>query len=306
MYKELIKSFLDRRGADYTISGNEIKCKCLNPEHEDSNPSFSINYVNGFYNCFSCGFKGHVNNLLDLKIDEDSIRLSKYLSLDKLWEDNIDKEEPPSKILLPPVDHYIEDSIRGIPKELIKELGIYYCTVGRYSGRLIIPIKDKHSNLLGFDARIYGDVPVATGTEKAKYLRPSAMKTADCLYPIDYLWNHRDSLDLSTIVLVEGIFDAISYIALGIPALCNFGLGSPTTTKIGYALSLGAEAITNGFDNDQPAIKAWQGDIEKGKVGIKDQWRKYIRIGKAHEMTKRINSSGFKDANEYLENITRA
>ena len=38
---------------------------CLNPEHDDTNPSMRIDKITGIYNCFSCGFKGNIFKLFD-------------------------------------------------------------------------------------------------------------------------------------------------------------------------------------------------------------------------------------------------
>ena len=47
---------------------------CLNPEHDDTNPSMRIDKITGVFNCFSCGFKGNIfkhfdkpSNYLDIK-----------------------------------------------------------------------------------------------------------------------------------------------------------------------------------------------------------------------------------------------
>jgi len=307
VYKEQIITHLNKLGQSYEISGKEIKCLCLNQEHNDHNPSFSINYVTGLYYCFSCGFKGNITKLLGIVQDEDTIRLSKYLSLDRLWEGQVTPTEPPPPIVMPPIDFMVEESIRGIPRELVMELGIYYCTIGRYAGRLILPIKDKYGNILGFDARIYehpARPEAIPQVPNAKYLRPSGMATADCLYPLDYLWNHRNDLDLSVVVLTEGVFDAISYIALGVPAVCNFGLGAPSAMKAGHLLSLGVQSIANGFDNDGangPAIKAWQGTDTR--QGIKEVWRQYLPIARSPQAVKDVKLKGFKDANDYLQSF---
>lgn len=53
MFKEAIIAILDSMGNDYNISGDEIKTTCLNPNHEDSNPSFFINMNTGKNHCFS-------------------------------------------------------------------------------------------------------------------------------------------------------------------------------------------------------------------------------------------------------------
>jgi len=305
MYREQLEAYFKSRNINYTISGKELKTKCLNPEHADSNPSFSINYATGLAYCFSCQFKTHADRILGVKQDEDQERLSKYLQLNRLWEASEDIEEPVD-IILPPIGFRVSESIRGIPGEVLEELGVYYCTYGRYKGRLVFPIRDVYGNLLGFDARIYyiedSKYNVEANLQDAKYLRPTAMKTKDVLYPLDYLVNHPE-LGLTSISLTEGIFDALSYIALGKAAVCNFGLGAPSQNKVGHLLSLGAMEIINSLDTDSPSIKAWQGDELTGKVGLKDIWRDYINIGKPDEVTKAIRKSGHKDANDYLQSL---
>jgi len=310
MYREALEAWLKANQKSYTISGKEIKLKCLNPEHNEKTPSYSINYVTGASYCFGCGYCPPANKILGIQQDEEQVRIAKYLELNRLWVDQEDPDEPPSVIELPPVDFYIDEEVRGIPKEVLSELGVYYCSLGRYSGRLIFPVRDTRGNLLGFDARIYEhdsrpDVKPQEYFKHAKYLRPSSFKTADNLYPLDYLWRHRAELDLSTVVITEGIFDAISYIALGIPALCNFGLGTPSPEKAGQLLSLGTMSIINGLDGDAPSIKAWQGDIEKGKIGLKDLWREYVSIEKPNHMVLAVRASGYKDANDYIQNLVK-
>jgi len=294
MYKEQIIALLENLRKPYQIKGNEIVTTCLNPEHNDKNPSYSINYIKGSSYCFSCGYSISAPKLLGIKQDDDMLRTSKYLGLSRQWESEEVVQIP--EITLPPIDFMITESIRGIPKEILMELGVYYCSHGRYKGRLILPVKDAYGALLGFDARIYAhqDRPnVIPELPQAKYLRPTTMKTSNTLYPLDYLHKHPE-LGLGSIVLTEGIFDAISYIALGVPALCNFGLGSPSVEKVSHIVGLGCQEITSGFDFDYPGISGWQ--------KIKDDWRVYMKIGKPLELTRKIWDNA-KDANSYLEDL---
>jgi hypothetical protein len=99
--------------------------------------------------------------------------------------------------------------------------------------------------------------------------------------------------------------DALSYIQLGVPAVCNFGLSAPSPLKAGRLLSLGTMTIINGLDADAPAVKAWQGDIEKDRVGLKDIWRRYVTIGKPVAEVLKVKRSGFKDCNEYLQSLSK-
>ena len=99
-------------------------------------------------------------------------------------------------------------------------------------------------------------------------------------------------------ILTEGVFDAISYIAMGYPAVCNFGLGFPDLHKIGRMKSLGITTVINGLDNDTPGIQAWQGVDER--PGLKDQWAKWFTIGRPLDIIKKVQEHG-KDASEYLQ-----
>lgn len=298
MLADLIKSKLNSLNIKWTQVNKEIKCRCLNPKHNDANPSFSINTTTGNFFCFSCGHKGNFKNLLGLEVSEETLRDMKYLEI--LRELELSERVPEGPIgyqeqLLPPNSELPlpTDGIRGISKELLESLGVYYCIVGKYRGRLIFPVRDTEGNILGFDARIYilpNHPPIEPVNPKAKYLRPTLMKTKDIFYPVDYLQNTYGSVN--SVIITEGIFDALSWIALGIPAVCNFGLSAPSTTKVGMLLSIGVTEILNGFDLDVAGINGFQ--------NIKEDFRKYFAIGRPTEDLKAFRKSGFKDANDYL------
>lgn len=287
MYGQQIKDNLQNLGVNYEIHGIEIKCTCLNPEHIDTNPSLSINTTKGIYHCFACGFSGHVGKLFNLPIDENTIRYSKYAQILSLMEPKETIEEP---LFMPPVDHKVDYNIRGVSKELLQELGVYYSSKGRYKGRLIFPVKNISGETIGFDARLY-EPPIGNKVVSdypAKYLRPSQMKTRDILYPIDYVTKHfKDDY----IILTEGVFSALSYIDMGYPAVCNFGLGEPSEHKIASVLSLGVSTIYNGFDGDAKGLLGWQ--------KIKESWKQYFIIGQPLPIIKQIWAIG--DANDYLQ-----
>ena len=55
-----VLELLNKQEVGYTPSGQDYLIKCLNPEHDDSNPSLRVDKVTGVMHCFSCGFKGNV------------------------------------------------------------------------------------------------------------------------------------------------------------------------------------------------------------------------------------------------------
>ena len=54
-----VEELLQERKIQYKLSPADAIVACLNPEHDDSNPSMRIDRITGVYNCFSCGFKGN-------------------------------------------------------------------------------------------------------------------------------------------------------------------------------------------------------------------------------------------------------
>ena len=70
----MIDGILEQRGIKYIVKGNDFIVNCLNPEHDDSNPSMRIDRVTGIFQCFSCGYKGSILTLFNEKINHLQVR----------------------------------------------------------------------------------------------------------------------------------------------------------------------------------------------------------------------------------------
>ena len=293
MYKELIAQKLNSMGIPFTISGREFKLPCLNPQHQDKNPSYFINMDTCQTYCFSCKYSKSFKTYLEGELDPEYERTSLYLEALRSLEEEVKPKED-VEVFLPPNSGLPlpAEGIRGISYDLLTTMEVYYCTLGRYRGRLIFPIYDSFKKLLGFDARVYvlpNTEPISPMNPQAKYLRPSYVKTKDILYGLSNIGF------TDYVVITEGVFDALSWMELGVPAVCNFGLGAPSTTKVGSLLAVGTTEIMNGFDPDPSGLQGWQ--------DIKEEWRKFLRIKSPDEAMKKFYASGFKDINDYLMNI---
>ena len=55
-----VEELLQERKIQYKLSPADCIVSCLNPEHDDGNPSMRIDRITGVYNCFSCGYKGNI------------------------------------------------------------------------------------------------------------------------------------------------------------------------------------------------------------------------------------------------------
>ena len=297
MYKLAIKTFLTSQKIPYTVEGEQIKCRCLNPKHIDENPSFQFNTAEGYGHCFGCNFTTHISHLTDVEVDEETIRAYEYHKLiEQLHVGTTEVSE--HEVILPPKAFEITWEVRGISGSLLQTLGVYYCERGKYCGRLIFPIRNVDGVLLGYTSWIatkkslgeFADRLVPPTREHAKYLHSYGLATADVVYPTNL---HDLKLRPSPgLHLTEGLFDALSLIELGYPAVCNFGLGAPSINKIGEFFSMGYDAIIPAFDHDQAGMKGWQ--------SIKDVWAEQVTILGPSEILRDIKAFGTKDANDFL------
>ena len=128
---------------------------------------------------------------------------------------------------IPGIDRHIKEarrylSSRGIGKDVAKKFGIHFCYDGEFAGRIIIPCFYQ-GDLVTFVARdLYGH-------SDRKYLNPKGNKQSDFLY-------NYDSIKGDTVVLVEGVFDAIHNSQV-----------APTVASFGKSLSNRQINLLNGF-----------------------------------------------------------
>lgn len=288
-FKQILEDRLKVLDQPYNIAGDEIKTTCLNPDHIDNKPSYFINVKTGVSHCFSCGFSPHPAKLIGAS-EEDTEELLRNAQYNYYKEQLVsDEDYVPQEFFLPPKAYSIDKDWRGVSKELLQKLGVYYCSTGRYSGRLVFPIV-KDGVVQGFDARIVNPNIVPDKLKDTKWIRPAGTDAQGIVYGYEYL--KASGLDCSHVVLTEGVADAISYLELGIAAIPNFGVAPPNSRRITQLLELGCRTITLGFDNDT----AGQTAIMK----VYPFYKEWFDI-KAHWATSRLNKSEFKDMNEALQ-----
>ena len=294
-----IIAVLEKRGVPYSRHNDEINCKCLTGTHPDNRPSMWINAGKNAYYCFSCQAKGRASDLLDIEVDEETLRFIKYKKLLNELEKSTRTVKGPvgySEQLLPPRSDIELPAIwRGLPQDFLLENEVYYCTQGRYKGRLIFPSYDPISQeLTGFDARIYDEYNTKYGIEAfapdAKYLRPSVVKTSEIVWIPKCLL----SMNPQTVVLTEGVVDALSLIYMGYPSVANYGLAPFTPERAAQLYALGTQEIIMGLDLDAPAFRA----LPEIKQSIVEQG---FRIGRSLPFVQDMLKFGIKDYNDYLQ-----
>ncbi len=287
--EELIKIKLKALGKPMVDTGYPyVLTTCLNPNHEDKKPSFSLNLETGFGRCFSCNYqvssKFWVNDEMDEEQIEEILRTSKYKQLtDKLRKE----EEEAPEIFMPPHDAEVESGWRGLNKNTIETLELYICRTGHYANRVIFPMRNRYGNISAFNTRALDD-----GTPKYKYSK--GIKVDELIYPPLSTY---EVGNINYIHVVEGIMDAISMWQDGIPTFFNFGVNNTIgSKKIGELLKAGVETIYFALDNDEAGLKGLQKYLESDLSNYFE-----LKLGAESPYLQEYYKSGCKDYNDYIQ-----
>ena len=216
---------------------------CLNPEHDDTNPSMRIDKITGVFNCFSCGFKGNIFKHFD--------KPSNYLDIKReKVKQTIDRKRSESVGLLMPRDivPYVGNE-RNIKPETYKKFEAFLSANSPFTNRIGFPVRDITGKIVAFNGRILGK----NITGQPKYIfHPPRVKLP--IFPANVLPIK------GRVLLVEGIYDVINLHDKGLTnALCCFGISNITTDKLQLLKMRGVEQIDIFFDPDD----AGQGAVEK-------------------------------------------
>lgn len=227
-----VEEILTTRNIQFQVSGSDYVVKCLNPEHDDNNPSMRIDKVSGVYNCFSCGYKGDIFKLFNEAKNELSILREELNNLvDSIFQEAVG-------LSIPSTSQPFDKEYRGITAEtMIKFKAFTDSLTPEFADRLWFPITQlsgKISCFLGRDL---------LGASKAKY-KIFPRKSLVPLFPLSSV--------SSKIVLVEGIFDMLRLQDNGIPnVLCALGTNTITDAKIKQLKLLGVSFVDVIFDGDK-------------------------------------------------------
>lgn len=237
-----VLDIINKNNLAFTVSGRDYLIKCLNPEHEDSNPSFRVDKVTGVAHCFSCGFKTNIfkyygvfTNPVPIKILALKEKLSELKSFGQELE-------------LPAGYTPYTKQFRGISAKTLKYFGAFYTnTVEKLHDRIIFPIKD----ITGKTVVFVGRHMLSNGNPR--YINyPSGVQLP--VFP-----SHLPS-GYSSLVLVEGMFDMLNLYDKGLEnAVCCFGTNTLQNNTKSKLLPFKAQGVTHVyimFDGDEAGQKA--------------------------------------------------
>lgn len=247
-----VLDLLTSKGLGFTSSGRDYLTRCLNPDHDDSSPSFRIDKVTGVAHCFSCGFKTNIFKFYGILTNHTSIRVAKLkqkLAAVKVAFDGLS---------LPQGHTLFTKAYRGVSSKTLKHFGAFTTYQEEaLADRLVFPITDIRNKISVFVARHM----LSDGNPR--YINyPVSVEMP--LYPIRYDKPYKSA------VLVEGLFDMLNLYDRGLKNVsCCFGTNMLFKDAAVKLLPLKTQGITHiyiMFDGDT----AGQGAAEKLKPIIEE------------------------------------
>ncbi len=233
----VVTEVLDKHNIPFTVKGQDYVVSCLNPEHEDNNPSMHIDQQEGAFHCFSCGFKGNVFKFFNVDKNWQDVRVS------KLRNKIAGIKAASTGLNLPPGAVPYNRHFRDIDKRTLSKFGAFTQDKD-FSGRIVFPLPDITGKIRAFIGR-YTD-----SNAHPKYMiKPSGAELP--LFPAIV------SPIEGSIILVEGIFDALNLIDKGLSnAVAVLGANNLQLDVLKALRLQGVHTIYTMFDEDDAGRKA--------------------------------------------------
>jgi len=232
----MIDDILEQRGIKYSSKGKDYLVNCLNPEHDDTNPSMHIDKLTGVFQCFSCGYKGSILTLFNEKINH--LQLRRELIKQKI----IEKRAESIGLSFPYNYTPYVGNWRNIRPDTYRKFEAFQHTNPDFVNRINFPVRDMSGKIVAFNGRHLTD-----GIPKYK-ISPAGAKMP--LFPAVTPRSGK-------IILVEGIFDVINLHDKGLTnAVCCFGTTNINEDKLSMLSIQGASGIDVFFDGDDAGQEA--------------------------------------------------
>lgn len=251
-------TFLSSQNITFIDKGHFVRVKCLNPNHNDTNPSMGISksYPHLFH-CFSCQYSGNVFTLVKTLTGKSFYEYigtdaKSFQFLNHLPSQSFKTVKHYSEVIIKGdmLEPYRNDQVmsylysRNINQKFINHFNITYMIKGEINGtriynRLLIPIYE-NSKLVNVECRDF------TYKSNKKVLYPRGCKS-DLVFNLDRLDKDKPMF------LTEGIMDLPNLFNLGLTNIGSiFGTGL-TRNQIEFLRSI--KNIVYIPDNDEPGIK---------------------------------------------------
>jgi len=237
-----VLTLLQDKGLQFTVSGKDYLIKCLNKDHDDTNPSCRVDKISGLFHCFSCGFKGNLFRFYGILSNPTNVKIQSLKSkLTKLVNEN--KEIPVPKGYTP-----WNTTFRGISLETLKGFGAFYTLEEQdLLDRIVFPITDSSGDVMFYIGR-----HVLSNANPRYKIWPRHSNVG--IFP------NVISTEYKHVFLVEGMFDMLNLYDKGLHnTICVFGTSSLKNNTSEKLLPLRIQGITTVyllFDGDSAGREA--------------------------------------------------
>jgi DNA primase len=225
-----VEELLNSKQVHFIPKGGDCLVRCLNPEHEDRNPSMRVDRITGIFGCFSCGYKGNIFTYFGETPNHLQVRR------DLLKKAIQEKRSESIGLVFPKGSVPYVGDWRNIKPETYKKFEAFQHHDPDYIGRVVFPVRSISGRIVAFNGRhTTGGIP--------KYMiSPAGAKMP--LYPVV------EPIQ-GSIVLVEGIFDMINLHDKGLDnTVCCFGTKNINEDKLRMLSIQGVESVDIFFDGD--------------------------------------------------------
>ena len=231
---------------------------CCPIHHGQRDDSFRAHLTKNIFQCFACHARGNVLDFVaameQCSIREAALRLQQWFGVrasglrlypaaaDRQKRELVRKEEgnnPPLRFALTGVEPNPYLAQRGIDPATAAEFGVgFYPGPGLMSGRMVIPIRNRHSQLVAYAGRALDDRP-------PQYKLPVGFRKALELFNLQQAM----AAGGKTVILVEGYFDCMRVHQAGFPWVVAL-MGSYLSAAQESALQQHFERIVLMMDGD--------------------------------------------------------
>lgn len=231
-----VSEILNKQGIPFTPKGQDYIIRCLNPEHEDNNPSLSIDQQDGTFHCFSCGFKGNVFKFFNIDRNWQDLRVKRLKDkISTIKANSLGLSIPEGAI---PYNRHFRD----IDKKTLAKYKAF--THKNFEGRIVFPLPDITGKIRAFIGRY-----INSNAHPKYMIKPGGADLPlfpSIVKPIE-----------GTAILVEGIFDALNLIDKGLyNAVAILGANNIQLDKIETLRLQGVHTLYTMFDGDEAGRKA--------------------------------------------------
>ena len=131
-----VEELLSEKLILYRSSGKDFIIRCLNREHDDTNPSMRVDKESGVFHCFSCGYKGQLHLHYGMHQNTLDLARTRLLNKIKLKRQSVIGQQMPSGAMP------YEGNYREIAPWVYKEFGAFTASVSPFTDRLCFPVTD--------------------------------------------------------------------------------------------------------------------------------------------------------------------